>query len=107
MDMLCRCKDVLSLRDEICTCPNMEMEIDVADTSPIFIRPYHVKEEDHAILAKEMKWLCYLGIIIEGFSAYSNPVILISRKVTKDKRAKPDFRYLNVRVAKTILVLLD
>ena len=40
---------------------------------PIFIRPYHVKEEDKALIAKEMKQLCYLGILKEGFSAYSSP----------------------------------
>ena len=33
-----------------------------------------------------MKILCYLGILKEGFSAYSSPVMLISRKLTKDKR---------------------
>ena len=41
-------------------------------TSPIFIRPYHVKEEDKNILDKEMKRLCYLGIL-KGFPAYSSP----------------------------------
>ena len=46
-----------------------------------------------------MKRLCYLGILKEGFSAYSSPVMLISRKVTKDKRAITDFRHLNVRIA--------
>ena len=39
------------------------------------------------ILDKEMKRLCYLGILKEGFSAYSSPVMLIHRKVTKDMRA--------------------
>ena len=52
------------------------------------------------ILDKEMKRLCYLGILKEGFSAYSSPVMLISRKVMKDKRATTDFRHLNVRIAK-------
>ena len=50
-----------------------------------------------------MKRLCYLGIIKEGFSAYSHPVILISRNVTKDKRVIIDFRHLNVRIAKNNL----
>ena len=49
-----------------------------------------------------MKLLCYVGILKEGFSAYSSPVMLISRKVTKDKRVITDFRHLNVRIAKTI-----
>ena len=44
--------------------------------------------------------LCYLGILKEGFSAYSSPVMLISRKVKKYKRVVMDFRHLNVRIAK-------
>ena len=54
-----------------------------------FIRPYHVKEEDKDIL-KEMKRLCYLGILNDDYSAYSSPVMSISRKVTKDKRVMTD-----------------
>ena len=50
-----------------------------------------------------MKTLCYLGILKEGFSAYSSPVMLINRKVTKDKRAITDFRHLNMRIAKNNL----
>ena len=33
-----------------------------------------------------IKRLCYLGILKEGFSAYSSPVMLISRKLMQDKR---------------------
>ena len=36
----------------------------------------------------------------QGFPAYSSPVMLISRKVTKDKRVVTDFRHLNIRIAK-------
>ena len=36
------------------------------------------------------------------FSAYSSPVMLISQKVTQDKRVVTDFRHLNMRIAKTI-----
>ena len=97
MDMLYKYKDAFSLRDEIGTCLNIE--IDVTDKSPFFIRLYHVKEEDKNILDKEMKRLCYLGILKEG-SAYSSPVMLISRKVTQDKRVVTDFRHLNVKIAK-------
>ena len=46
MDMLYRYKDAFSLRDGIGTCPNIEVEIDITDKSPFFIKPYHVKEED-------------------------------------------------------------
>ena len=53
-------KDAFSLRDEISTCPNIEVEIDVTDNSPFFIRPFHAEEEDKALLDREMKRLCYL-----------------------------------------------
>ena len=78
MKMLYEYKDVFSLRDEIGMCPNIEVNIEVTDNSPFFIRPYHVKEKDRAVLDKEMKRLCCLGILKEGFSAYSSPVMLIS-----------------------------
>ena len=41
-----------------------------------------------------------MEILKEGFSAYSSPVMLISGKLTKDKRIVTDFRHLNVRIAK-------
>ena len=44
-----------------------------------------------------------MGILKEGFSAYSSPVMLISRKVTQDKIAVTDFRHLNMRIAKNNL----
>ena len=101
--MLYKYKDTFSLRDEIGTCPNIEVEIYVIDKLPFLIRPYHFKEEDKNILDKEMKRLCYLGMLKEGFSAYSSPVMLISRKVTKDKRVVTDFRHLNMKIAKNNL----
>ena len=104
MDMLNRYREAFSPRDKIGTCPNIEVEIDVTDNSPFFIRPYHVKEKDKVFIGKEMKWLCYMGILKEGFSAYSSPIMLVSRKLTKDKRVVTDFRHLNVRIAKNNLV---
>ena len=99
-DLLYEYRDAFSLRYEIGTCPNIEIEIDMMDKSPFFIRPYHAKEEDKDTLDKEMKRLCYLGILKEGFSAYSSPIILISRKVTQDKRVVTDLRHLNMQIAK-------
>ena len=63
MDMLHKYKEAFSLRDEIGTCPNIEVEIDVTDRSPFFIRPYHIKEKDKTFTDKEMKCLCCLGIL--------------------------------------------
>ena len=96
-------KDAFSLRDKIGTCPNIKTEIDLTDNSPFFIRPFHAKEEDKTILDKEMKRLCYLEILKEGFLAYSSPVMFLSRKVTQDKRVVKDFRHLNMRIAKNNL----
>ena len=50
-----------------------------------------------------MKRLCYLGILKEGFSAYISPVMLISRKMTQDKRGMTNFRHLNTRIPKNNL----
>ena len=44
-DLLYKYKDTFSLRAEIGTCPNIEVEIDIIDKSPFFIRPHHAKEE--------------------------------------------------------------
>ena len=49
---------------------------------------YKIKQEvlqEHLGKHKEMKLLCYLGILKEGISAYSRSVMLISRKMTNDK----------------------
>ena len=72
MDMLYKYKDTFSLRNEIGTCPNIEVEIDIMDKSPFFIRPYHVWEVEKNFVDKEMKHLCYLEILKEGFLIYSS-----------------------------------
>ena len=45
MDMLYKYEEAFSLRDEIGTCPNIEVGIDVTDKFPFF-RPYLIREED-------------------------------------------------------------
>ena len=100
MEMLYKYKEAFSLRDEIGICPNIQVEIDMTDKSPFFITPYHVREEDKKDIDREMKHLCYLGILKEGFSPYSSHAMLISWKLTQDKRVVMDFRCLNVRTAK-------
>ena len=62
-----------------------------------------MREENKVVKDKEMKRLCYMGILKEGFSAYSSLVMLISRKRTKDKRVVTDFIHLNVRIVKNNL----
>ena len=85
------------------TCPNIEVKINITDRFPFFIRPYHVKEDDKTLIDKEMKCLCYLGMLNVGLVAYSSLDMLISRKLTQDKRVVTDFRPLNMRIAKNNL----
>ena len=49
MDMLYRYREAFSLTDEIGTCPNIEVEIEVTDKSPFFIRPFHIR---HSLINK-------------------------------------------------------
>ena len=102
-DILYDYKDAFSQRDEIGTCPNIKVEIHVTDSSPFFIRPFHAKEEDKAVLDKEMKQLCYIGILKEGFFSLFKPSYVSRAKITQDKRVVADFRHLNMRIAKNNL----
>ena len=43
-ELLYEYKDAFILRDEIGTCPNIKVEIDVTDKTPFFIRLFHTKE---------------------------------------------------------------
>ena len=72
-DMIYEYREAFCLRDKIGTCPNIEIDIDVTDKTPFFISPYHVREEDKRILDNEMKGLCYLGILKEGFFSIFKP----------------------------------
>ena len=61
--MLYKYKEAFNLRDEKGTSPNMEAWIDVMHKYPFLIRPYHNREEDKKVTDKEMRCLCYLGIL--------------------------------------------
>ena len=106
-DFLYGYKDAFSLRNEIGMCPNIEVEI--VSWARLHSLLDHSMPESYiatchkVTLDKEMKRLCYLGILKEGFSAYSCPVMLISRKMTQDKRVVTDFRHLNLCIAKNNL----
>ena len=69
MELLCEYKDVFSLRDEIGTCPNIEVNIEVTDSSPFFIRPYSVRRI-------EMCWIRKWGdcAIWEYWRKVSQPI---------------------------------
>ena len=98
MQIILKYKSAFSLRDEIGECPNIKIDIDVIDESPFFIRPFPISEEDKPIMDKQMQRLCSLKILSRNTTSHTSPVMLITRKVTRDKRPVVDFRLLNTRI---------
>ena len=91
-------KEAFSLRDEIGQCPNIKIDIDVIDDSPFFVRPFPIHEEDKPIMDSYMAKLVSLGILTKNNTTHTSPVMLVSRKGTKNKRPVVDFRLLNTRI---------
>ena len=83
-------KKAFSLRDEIGLYQSVEVELELKDESP--------KESDKAIVDKEMRKGCLLGILKKGMSSYSSPIMLIPRKLSGIPRTVTDFRHLNSRL---------
>ena len=77
-------KEAFSLRDEIGECPNIRIDIDVIDDTPFFVRPFPISEEDKPIMDWQMERLVSLGILSRHTTSHTSPVMLISRKVTKE-----------------------
>ena len=96
--VLYKYKRAFSLRDEIGLCQNMEVELELRDETPFFIRPFSIKESDKDIVDKEMRKGCLLGILKKGMSSYSSPIMLIPRKLSGIPRIVTDFRHLNSRL---------
>ena len=72
--------DVFSLRDEIGTCPFIEVHLKLKDETPFFVRSYPMRGEQKKVIQKEMDRLEHLGIICKGLTSYSSPVVLVKRK---------------------------
>ena len=83
--------DIFSLRDEIGTCPFIEVHLKLKDETPFFVRPYHMREEQKKVIQKEMDRLEHLGIIQKELTSYSSPVVLVKRKNQNLYRVCSDF----------------
>ena len=92
--------DVFSLRDEIGTCPFIEVHLKLKDETPFFVRPYPMREEQKKVIQKEMDRLEHLGIICKGLTSYSSPVVLVKWKNQNLYRVCSDFRILNEKLVK-------
>ena len=98
MKMILKYRDAFSLRDEIGECPNLVADIKVIDESPFFVRPFPLSETDKPFMDQQMERLVSLGILTKNSTSHTSPVMLITRKLTKDKRPVVDFRLLNTRI---------
>ena len=98
MKMLIKYRNTFSLRDEIGECPNLEADIKVIDDSPFFVRPFPISESDKPFMDDQMERLVSLEILSKNSTSHTSPVMLITRKLTKDKRPVVDFRLLNSRI---------
>ena len=66
--------------NEISLAPHMQVHLDMTDKTPLFIRPFTVKEDMKSKIDKEMDRLVKLGILKKGLSGYSSPAMAIPRK---------------------------
>ena len=98
MKMLIKYRDAFSLRDEIGECPTLKADIKVIDESPFFVRPFPISEKDKPFMDEQMERLVSLGILSKNSTSHTSPVMLITRKMTTDKRPVVDFRLLNTRI---------
>ena len=92
--------DSFSLRDKIGTCPFIEVHLKLKDEMPFFVRPYPMREEQKKVIQKEMDRLEHLGIIQNGLTSYSSPVVLVKWKNQNLYRVCSDFCILNEKLVK-------
>ena len=88
MKMLIKYRNAFSLRDEIGECPNLEADIKVIDDSPFFVRPFPFSESDKPFMDDQMERLVSLGILSKNSTSHTSPVMLITRKLTKETSCK-------------------
>ena len=53
-EFLTKTDDFFSLRDEIGTCPFIEVHLKLTDETPFFVQPYLMREEQKKVIQKEM-----------------------------------------------------
>ena len=83
--------DVFSLRDEIGTCPFIEVHLKLKDKTPFFVRPYPMHEEQKKVIQKEMDRSKHLDIIQKELTSYSSLVVLVKQKNQNLYRVCSDF----------------
>ena len=92
--------DVFSLRDEIGTFPFIGVYLKLKDETPVFVRPYLMREEQKKVIQKEMDRLKHLGIICKRLTGYSSPVVLVKQKNQNLYHVCSDFCILHEKLVK-------
>ena len=92
--------DVFSLRDEIGTCPFIEVHLKLKHETPFFVRPYPMCEEQNKVIQKEMDRLKHLGIIQKGLTSYSSSVVSVKQKNQNLYQVCSYFGILNKKLLK-------
>ena len=92
--------DIFSLRDEIGTCPFVEVHLKLKDETPFFVRQYPMRQEQKKVIQKEMDRLEHLGIIQKGLTGYSSLVVLVKWKNQNLYQVCSDFCILNEKLVK-------
>ena len=92
--------DIFSLRDEIGTCPFIEVHLKLKDETPFFVRPYPMREEQKKVIQKEMDRLEHLDIIWKGLTSYSSLVVLVKWKNQNLYQVCSNFCILNEKLVK-------
>ena len=93
-------KEAFSLRDEIGKADCFEVEVELHDKTPFFVRPYAATPEQKESIDKQIKKEVVLGVLKQGLSSYSSSIMLIPRGHGRELRMVTDFRVLNSRLVK-------
>ncbi len=93
-------KQTLSLHGESGDCPHFQVNFELKDTTPFYIRPYKASLEDKEQIDKSLDKLVKLNVLRKGLTNYSSPLMLLNKRNSKEKRQVVDFRHLNSKIRK-------
>ena len=92
--------DIFSLRDEIGTCPFIEVCLKLKDEMPFFVRSYPMREEQKKVIQKEMDRLKHLSIIQKGQTGLQLTGCPSKMEKSNLYRVCSDFCILNEKLVK-------
>jgi hypothetical protein len=64
---------------EIGSVPNFNVDIELTDETPFYIRPYPISEGNKEVIDAELQKLLKLGIIAKCHKALTSPLLLVGK----------------------------